>query len=150
MAYTLLQNKDGKFVAADADDFKAAAANADWAKSYYQVLTDQPGKDAWPITGATFILMYKEPDKPRRAARRSSSSTGPTPTATRWPTTSTTCRCRTRSRRSSQGLGPSIKDASGKADRLQVAGRPIVARASNRGRKTSAATTSPRLPTHDA
>jgi hypothetical protein len=44
--------------------FKAAAAGADWAKSFYQILTNQPGKDAWPITGATFILMHKAQDKP--------------------------------------------------------------------------------------
>ncbi len=39
--------------------FKAAAAGADWTKSFYQILTNQPGKDAWPITSATFILMHK-------------------------------------------------------------------------------------------
>jgi phosphate transport system substrate-binding protein len=64
MAYTLLKNKDGNFVPPDADNFKAAAAGADWSKSYYQVLTDQPGKEAWPISGATFILMYKSAEKP--------------------------------------------------------------------------------------
>ena len=52
MTYVLLQNKDGNFVAPDDDAFKAAAAGADWNKTFYQVLTDQPGKDAWPITGA--------------------------------------------------------------------------------------------------
>jgi phosphate transport system substrate-binding protein len=49
--------------------FKAAAAGADWAKSFYQILTNQPGKDAWPITGATFILMHKAQDKPCRPLR---------------------------------------------------------------------------------
>ena len=44
------------------DTFKAAAANADWNKSYYQILTEQKGKDAWPITGATFILVHVKPD----------------------------------------------------------------------------------------
>jgi len=68
MTYTLLKNKDGNFVAPDADNFKAAAAGADWSKSFYQVLTDQAGKEAWPITGATFILMYKAQDKPVSAA----------------------------------------------------------------------------------
>src|SRR6476661_2740099 len=68
MTYTLLKNKDGNFVAPDADNFKAAAAGADWSKSFFQVLTDQPGKDAWPISGATFILMYKSQDKPTSAA----------------------------------------------------------------------------------
>ena len=68
MTYTLLKNKEGNFVAPDADNFKAAAAGADWSKSFYQVLTDQAGKEAWPITGATFILMYKAQDKPVSAA----------------------------------------------------------------------------------
>ena len=68
MTYTLLKNKDGNFVAPDADNFKAAAAGADWSKSFFQVLTDQAGKDAWPISGATFILMYKTQDKPASAA----------------------------------------------------------------------------------
>ncbi len=68
MTYTLLKNKDGNFVAPDADNFKAAAAGADWSKSFYQVLTDQAGKEAWPISGATFILMYKSQDKPANAA----------------------------------------------------------------------------------
>ena len=67
MTYALLKNKDGNFVAPDADNFKAAAAGADWSKSYYQVLTDQAGKDTWPISGATFILMYKQQDKPASA-----------------------------------------------------------------------------------
>ena len=64
MSHVLLQNKDGSFVAPDDDSFKAAAAGADWSKSFYQVLTDQAGKDSWPITGATFILMHKVQDKP--------------------------------------------------------------------------------------
>ena len=68
MAYVMVQNKAGSFVAPDDSTFKAAAAGADWAKSFYQVLTDQPGKDSWPITGATFILMHKAQDKPANAS----------------------------------------------------------------------------------
>ncbi|MGY4828785.1 phosphate ABC transporter substrate-binding protein PstS [Sphaerotilaceae bacterium SBD11-9] len=68
MTYTLLKNKDGAFVAPDDANFKAAAANADWAKTFYQVLTEQPGKDAWPLTGATFIMIHKVQDKPVQAA----------------------------------------------------------------------------------
>ena len=68
MTYTLLKNKDGQFVPPDADNFKAAAAGADWSKSFFQVLTDQAGKDTWPISGATFILMYKAQEKPGIAA----------------------------------------------------------------------------------
>ena len=63
MAYTLLVNKDGKSVAPSADSFAAAAANADWAHApaYYLILTDQPGAKSWPITGASFILVYAVP-----------------------------------------------------------------------------------------
>lgn len=68
LTYTQLQNKDGAFVSPDDDTFKAAAAGADWAKSFYQILTNQPGKSAWPITSATFILMHKTQDKPAQAA----------------------------------------------------------------------------------
>ena len=68
MAFTLLQNQAGNFVAPDDDTFKAAAANADWNKTFYQVLTGQPGKDSWPITAATFIMMHKSQDKPVNAS----------------------------------------------------------------------------------
>ena len=69
MAHTQLQNRDGHFVQPSDDSFKAAAAGADWAKSFYQVLGNKPGKDAWPITSATFILMHKAQDKPANAAQ---------------------------------------------------------------------------------
>ena len=68
MTYVQLKNAAGNFVAPDDANFKAAAAGAEWSKSFYQVLTEQPGKDAWPITGATFILMHKMQDKPANAA----------------------------------------------------------------------------------
>ena len=67
LTYTQLQNKEGAFVSPDDETFKAAAAGADWAKSFYQILTNQPGKSAWPITSATFILMHKTQDKPAQA-----------------------------------------------------------------------------------
>jgi len=61
MTYAQVQNRDGAFVSPSSETFKSAAAGADWNKAlgYYLVLTDQPGKNAWPISGATFILMYK-------------------------------------------------------------------------------------------
>jgi phosphate transport system substrate-binding protein len=61
MTYTQLKNADGQFVEPDDVNFKAAAAGADWSKApgMYLVLTNQPGKATWPITGASFILMYK-------------------------------------------------------------------------------------------
>ena len=68
MTYTQLKNAAGSFVAPDDANFKAAAAGAEWAKSFYQILTEQPGKDAWPLTGATFILMYKSQEKPASAS----------------------------------------------------------------------------------
>jgi len=67
MSFVLLKNQAGNFVAPDDSAFKAAAAGAEWAKTFYQVLTEQPGKDSWPITGATFILMHKLQDKPTSA-----------------------------------------------------------------------------------
>jgi phosphate transport system substrate-binding protein len=67
MIYALLKNKDGNFATPDDLNFKAAAAAADWSQSFYQILTDQPGKDAWPLTGATFILMHKVQEKPDAA-----------------------------------------------------------------------------------
>ena len=68
MTYTLLKNKDGNFVEPDDANFKAAAASADWSKTFYQVLTEQAGKEAWPLTGATFIMMQKVQDKPVNAS----------------------------------------------------------------------------------
>jgi phosphate transport system substrate-binding protein len=64
MAYTLMINKDGKTVAPEASTFQAAAANADWAgaPAFYLILTNQPGANSWPITGASFIIVYKKPD----------------------------------------------------------------------------------------
>ncbi|HEY0437985.1 MAG TPA: phosphate ABC transporter substrate-binding protein PstS [Phenylobacterium sp.] len=60
MTYALLQNRSGAFVTPDAKTFAAAAANAKWASApgFYLLLLDQPGADAWPITGATFILVH--------------------------------------------------------------------------------------------
>ena len=61
IAHTQIKNKDGVFQQPDDETFKAAAASADWAKTpgFGIVLTDQPGKNSWPITGASYILMYK-------------------------------------------------------------------------------------------
>lgn len=66
MTYTQVQNKDGAFVEPNKTSFQAAAANAEWSKApaFFLMLTDQPAKESWPITGATFVLMYKSQDKP--------------------------------------------------------------------------------------
>lgn len=70
MSHVRLQNRDGGFVEPNDRTFRAAAANAQWEKAagFYQILTDQSGKESWPITGATFILMHKKQDKPAKAA----------------------------------------------------------------------------------
>jgi phosphate transport system substrate-binding protein len=62
LAHTQLKNHDGNYLQPGDEAFKAAAANADWAKApgFGVVLTDQPGKAAWPIVGATFALMHKQ------------------------------------------------------------------------------------------
>jgi phosphate transport system substrate-binding protein len=62
-------NKDGKTVAPNAAAFQAAAAHADWehAEGFYVILTDQTGPESWPIAGATFILIHKQPPEPAAA-----------------------------------------------------------------------------------
>ena len=69
LPYALLQNREGQFVVPEDDTFKAAAAGADWAKApgMYLILTDQAGKQSWPITGASFILLHKQQEKPENA-----------------------------------------------------------------------------------
>ena len=66
MSVAALQNKAGEFVLPDDLTFQAAAANAQWDKvpGFYQILTDQPGKTSWPMTGASFILMHKTQERP--------------------------------------------------------------------------------------
>ncbi len=68
MAHVQLKNQDGNFVHPDITTFQAAAANADWSHSagFYTVLTDQPGKESWPITGASFILLHKQQSDPAK------------------------------------------------------------------------------------
>ncbi|MGO1074011.1 phosphate ABC transporter substrate-binding protein PstS [Inquilinus sp. CA228] len=70
LSYARLVNHDGKTVSPTVKTFQAAAASADWAhaKDYQVVLTNEPGADSWPITGASFILMYKQPQDPAAAA----------------------------------------------------------------------------------
>lgn len=68
LAFTLLQNKDKQWPLPDDATFRAAAAGADWKNSFYEILTDQAGKDSWPMSSATFILMHKLQDKPQQGA----------------------------------------------------------------------------------
>jgi len=69
MTHTEMKNSDGGYVQPESKAFMASAANADWSKApgFHLLLTNQPGKDSWPISGATFILMYKQQDKPDTA-----------------------------------------------------------------------------------
>ncbi len=69
MAYMQMRNKTGSYVQPAEEAFQAAAAGADWknAPGFYEILTDQPGKNSWPITGASFILLHKAQADPQRA-----------------------------------------------------------------------------------
>ncbi len=61
LSHTQLKNKNGQYLQPDDENFKAAAASAEWTKTpgFAVVLTDQSGKTAWPITGVSYILVYK-------------------------------------------------------------------------------------------
>jgi phosphate transport system substrate-binding protein len=69
LATAKMVNKNGSVVSPTAESVMAAAAGADWkqAPGMYMILTDAPGKDSWPIAGATFILMHKVQAKPENA-----------------------------------------------------------------------------------
>jgi phosphate transport system substrate-binding protein len=69
MAYALVENKDKAFPRPGNASFQAAAANADWAAApgFFLILTDQPGKQSWPIAATSFILMHRTQDKPESA-----------------------------------------------------------------------------------
>ena len=69
LAFTKLMSRDGGIVTPEAGAFQSAAANADWANApgFKLVLVNQPGKGSWPITGASFILLHKVPEKADQA-----------------------------------------------------------------------------------
>jgi phosphate transport system substrate-binding protein len=69
LSFTQLKNRNGQFVKPDAASFKSAAANAKWSKDngYHVTTTNEPGKDSWPITGVTYVLMQKSSTKPESA-----------------------------------------------------------------------------------
>ena len=70
LTYVRLMNKAGKAVAPGIESFSAAAANANWEETpgFGVILTNEAGAASWPITGATFILMHKQPSDPAAAA----------------------------------------------------------------------------------
>ncbi len=70
VAFALVQNKAGAFPQPDPVSFAAAAAGAPWGRTpgNYVLLINQPAPKAWPISGATFVLVYKNPADGNRAA----------------------------------------------------------------------------------
>jgi phosphate transport system substrate-binding protein len=69
MDFVLVQNSSGNYPLPDEKSFQAAAAGADWEKNrYYVVITNQSGKDAWPISASTFVMMQKTQEKPAQGA----------------------------------------------------------------------------------
>jgi len=70
LTYTKMKNKDGKVVSPTSKAFQAAAANADWNSQpgYGVILANQPGAESWPMTAATWILIYKKPQDPAATA----------------------------------------------------------------------------------
>ncbi len=69
MTYALVQNREGQFPKPETASFQAAAAYADWANApgFYQIITDSPGKESWPIAATSFILLHTTQDKPQNA-----------------------------------------------------------------------------------
>jgi phosphate transport system substrate-binding protein len=68
MTYAAMKNDSGAVVEPKTETFKAAAAGADWSKSFAQILTNEPGKNAWPVVGATFVLLHTTQDKAAEGA----------------------------------------------------------------------------------
>ena len=66
LAVAKMVNRESKVVSPNEESFKAAASGADWSKApgMYLVLTDQSGANSWPMTGASFILMHRQQEKP--------------------------------------------------------------------------------------
>ena len=103
LTFTKMVNKDGKTVAPTSEAFQAAAANADWKSQpgYGVILANQPGDSSWPMTAATWILVYKQPRTPLPPAEALKFFAWGYARAARWPKHSTTCPCpRTSSRMS--------------------------------------------------
>jgi phosphate transport system substrate-binding protein len=71
LTHTRMINKDGKSVSPTAESFQASAANANWNSKpgYGVILANQPGEQSWPMTAATWILVYKQPQDPAATAQ---------------------------------------------------------------------------------
>ena len=70
MSYTMMKNAEEKFVEPSSASFAAASAGTDWAKfpGMNTFITNAPGANSWPITGATFVVVYKKPENKANAA----------------------------------------------------------------------------------
>lgn len=66
MSYTAMENASGAVVQPEPETFKAAAATADWSRSLFPILTNEPGANAWPVVGATYVLLHGTQVKPER------------------------------------------------------------------------------------
>jgi len=67
MSYTAMENASGAVVQPGPETFKAAAASADWSRSLFPILANEPGANAWPVVGATYVLLHSTPNKPERS-----------------------------------------------------------------------------------
>ncbi|SNX29529.1 phosphate ABC transporter substrate-binding protein, PhoT family [Polynucleobacter meluiroseus] len=70
LSYTQMKNMAGQFVLPEEASFAAASAGTDWSKvpGMGTFITNAPGAKAWPITGATFVIIYKQPENKASAA----------------------------------------------------------------------------------
>lgn len=68
MAYVALKNAAGNFVVPSDEAFKAAAEGIDWEKTFAQDMTNAAGAEAWPLSTATYIILYQQTNKPAQTA----------------------------------------------------------------------------------
>lgn len=69
MSHALVRNAAGEYVEPSIDAFSAASRGVDWTTSFHHMLTNHGAREAWPITGATFVLMHTRPDRPEQSAQ---------------------------------------------------------------------------------
>ena len=69
LSHALVRNAAGEYVEPSIESFSAASRGVDWTTSFHHMLTNHGAREAWPITGATFVLMHSRPDRPEQAAQ---------------------------------------------------------------------------------
>lgn len=69
MTWAGMVNSAGERVVPNAETFQVAAATADWAhaQDFHLVMTNAPGKNAYPIAATVFILMHRQPKDAARS-----------------------------------------------------------------------------------